>query len=47
METEGGEGKIRGLSRFGCQQGQSKERYAALAMQNTQLHKSLPSLIGT
>lgn len=25
METEGGEGKIRGLSRFGWQQGQSKE----------------------
>lgn len=47
METEGGEGKIRALSRFGCQQGQSKEKYTALAMQNTQLQKSLPSLICT
>lgn len=25
METAGGEGKIRALSRFGCQQGQSRE----------------------
>lgn len=45
METEGGEGKIRASSRFGCQQGQSKERYTVLAMQNTQLQKSHPSLI--
>lgn len=43
MGTEGGEGKIRAPSGFGCQQGQSKERYTTLATQNTQLQKSLPS----
>lgn len=45
METEGGEGKIRGLSRFGCKV--RVKRCTALAMQNAQRHKSLPSLIGT
>lgn len=43
MGTEGGEEKIRAPSGFGCQQGQSKERYTTLATQNTQLQKSLPS----